>query len=74
MTWFVDCNDSIIEHRLLTRKKGGEKQPKTGSPVDRTALSIRHEAENIIENNESLEELRWRVDDELFDHLSLIHH
>jgi len=74
MTWFVDCNDSIIQHRLLTRKKGGEKQPKTGSPVDRTALSIRHEAENIIENNESLEELRWRVDDQLFDHLSLVHH
>jgi len=74
MTWFVDCNDSIIQHRLLTRKKGGEKQPKTGSPVDRTALSIRHEAEKIIENNESLEELRWRVDDELFDHLSLFHH
>ncbi len=66
VTWFVDCSDSIIQHRLLTKTKLGNKRIKTESPVDHTALSIRHNADNIIPNNESLEELRWRVDDTLF--------
>jgi predicted nuclease with RNAse H fold/dephospho-CoA kinase len=64
--WFVDCNDFVIQHRLVTRSKSGDKKVKTGSPVDHTAQSIRHQAHNTIPNNESLEELRWRVDDTLF--------
>ncbi len=71
VTWFVDCSDSIIQHRLLTRMKLGNKRIKTESPVDHTALSIRHNADNIIPNNESLEELRWRVDDTLFSATTL---
>ena len=70
-TWFVDCHDSIIEHRLATGRKIGDKRIKGGSPVDHTALSIRHEADDIIPNNGSLEELRWRVDDTLFARLDL---
>jgi len=66
LTWFVDCNDSIIQERLITKSKLGDKRSKTGSPVDRTASSIRHTADEVISNNGSLEELRWRVDDALF--------
>jgi histidinol phosphatase-like PHP family hydrolase/predicted nuclease with RNAse H fold/dephospho-CoA kinase len=71
VTWFVDCNDSIIQHRLVTRSKSGDKKIKTGSPVDHTALSIRQEADSTVPNNDSLEDLRWRVDDTLFRALSL---
>jgi len=66
VTWFVDCNDAIIQHRLITRSKSGGKKITIGSPVDHKAPSIRHEADKVIPNNDSLEELRWRVDDALF--------
>lgn len=66
VTWFVDCNDTIIQHRLATRARIGDKKSKTGSPVDHTAQSIRHQSDNIVSNNDSLEDLRWRIDDTLF--------
>jgi histidinol phosphatase-like PHP family hydrolase/predicted nuclease with RNAse H fold/dephospho-CoA kinase len=72
VTWYVDCTDSIIQQRLATKTKLGDKRVKTESPVDHTALLIRREAESIISNNGSLEELRWRVDDNLFRNLSII--
>ena len=71
VTWFVDCNDAVIQHRLVTRARVGEKKIATSSAVDHTAQSIRRAADNIIPNNESLEELRWRVDDTLFSSLSI---
>jgi predicted nuclease with RNAse H fold/dephospho-CoA kinase len=72
VTWFVDCNDSTIQHRLLTRQRNGDKKPKTGSPVDHTAFSIRQQAHNVVPNNGSLEELRWRIDDTLFEGMVLL--
>jgi histidinol phosphatase-like PHP family hydrolase/predicted nuclease with RNAse H fold/dephospho-CoA kinase len=66
VTWFVDCSDSIIQHRLSMRSKFGEQRLKTGSPVDRTALFIRDTADHVISNSGSLEELRWHVDDAIF--------
>jgi dephospho-CoA kinase len=71
ITWFVECSDAVLQHRLATKTKLGDKRVKSGSPVDHTALSIRYEADSVIPNNESLEELRWRVDDTLFGLLSL---
>ena len=71
MTWFVDCNDSIIQHRMVARSKRSDKKMRTGSPVDHTAQSIRQEADKIVPNNDSLEDLRWRVDDTLFGLLDL---
>src|SRR5262249_31446098 len=67
LTWFVDCTDSIIRQRLQEKTKMGEKRLKTASPVDHTAEQIRREADDIIPNSGSLEELRWEVDDKLFD-------
>jgi histidinol phosphatase-like PHP family hydrolase/predicted nuclease with RNAse H fold/dephospho-CoA kinase len=64
--WFVDCDDSIIRHRLATRGKLAEKRLTIPSPVDQSALLVRHVADTVIFNNGSLEELRWHVDDALF--------
>jgi predicted nuclease with RNAse H fold/dephospho-CoA kinase len=71
VTWFVDCDDSVIQRRLVTKTKLGDKRIRTGAPVDHTAQSIRRGADDLISNNGSLEELRWRVDDTLFARLSL---
>jgi histidinol phosphatase-like PHP family hydrolase/predicted nuclease with RNAse H fold/dephospho-CoA kinase len=71
LTWYVDCDDSIIRQRLATRTKLGQVRFKTGSPVDRTAGSVRREADAVIPNNGSLEALRWRVDDTLFESMTL---
>jgi dephospho-CoA kinase len=74
LIWFVDCDDSIIRSRLAKRSMRGEKRMTTGSPVDRTAATIRLEADEIISNAGSLEELRWEVDNKLFELVSIIHH
>jgi histidinol phosphatase-like PHP family hydrolase/predicted nuclease with RNAse H fold/dephospho-CoA kinase len=71
LTWFVDCDDSIIRQRVAEKSKMGEKRLKTGSPVDRTAEEVRGGAVEIIPNSGSLEELRWQVDDRLFSALCL---
>jgi histidinol phosphatase-like PHP family hydrolase/predicted nuclease with RNAse H fold/dephospho-CoA kinase len=67
LIWFVDCPDSIIQKRLATRGRLGAQGPKSGSPVGRTASIIREHSDTIISNSGSLEELRWRVDDALFE-------
>ena len=74
ITWFVECNDSIIQHRLITRSRSGGKKLTTGSPVDHTAPSIRRDADKVILNNNSLEDLRWGVDDTLFAAMVLSGH
>lgn len=71
LTWFVDCDDSIIRVRLAKRRKMGERRIPTASPVDRTAGTLRQEADCIIANNGSLEEFRWRIDDTLFASIDL---
>ncbi len=71
LTWFIDCTDSIIQQRLATKMKLGQKRPATSSPVDHTAPSIRSHADLAMTNNGSLEELRWKVDDALFAVTSL---
>jgi predicted nuclease with RNAse H fold/dephospho-CoA kinase len=69
--WFIDTNDAVILARLRNRKKLSEDRIPTASPVDHTAAQIRDEADYIIANNGSLEELRWKVDDTLFDTTTL---
>jgi hypothetical protein len=66
LTWFVDCNDAVIQSRMAKNSKLGEKRIGAGSPVDRTASAIRKDADQVIPNSGTLEELRWCVDDTLF--------
>jgi dephospho-CoA kinase len=72
LTWFIDCDDAVIRHRLATSSKSGERRLGTPSPVDRTAVAIQQQADRVISNNGSLEELRWRVDDTLFSGLDVL--
>jgi histidinol phosphatase-like PHP family hydrolase/predicted nuclease with RNAse H fold/dephospho-CoA kinase len=69
--WFVDCNESIIEQRLATRSKLGVKRVRATSAIDSKALVLREEANTVIQNNGTLEDLRWAVDDALFSMLSI---
>ena len=72
LIWFIDANDAVILARLRNRKKMSEDRIRSASPVDHTAAAIRSAADYVISNNTSLEELRWRIDDTLFDCLELV--
>jgi predicted nuclease with RNAse H fold/dephospho-CoA kinase len=67
LIWFVDCSDTAIRERLARRSKMGQKRINAPSPVDKTAAAIRQRSTHVIPNSGSLEELRWRIDDALFD-------
>lgn len=71
LIWFIDCNDSIIRSRLARNNKLGEKRLSAGSPVDRTAVTIRSAANTVVSNSGSLEDLRWQLDDKLFNLVSI---
>jgi hypothetical protein len=60
----------VIQQRLAAKTKFGEKRVATPSLIDSKASSLRNEANKIIQNNGSLEDLRWKTDDTLFSMLS----
>ena len=72
ITWFVDCSDATIRDRLAKKSKLGEKRPTNPSPVDRTATFIRGDADYLISNSGTLEDLRWEIDNSLFGMISSI--
>jgi histidinol phosphatase-like PHP family hydrolase/predicted nuclease with RNAse H fold/dephospho-CoA kinase len=72
ITWFVDCSDATIRDRLAKKSKLGEKRSTNPSPVDRTATFIRGDADYLISNSGTLEDLRWEVDNALFGMISSI--
>jgi dephospho-CoA kinase len=74
LIWFIDCNDSIIKNRVASKSKLGEARLKSASPVDYTAPLMKKAADRILNNNGSLEELRWRIDDTLFKEITLHAH
>ncbi len=71
VNWFVDCSDSTIRQRIANKSKSGEKRLTTASKVDHTALTIRRHAHATIPNGGSLEELRWKIDDALFEMIEI---
>ena len=71
LIWFVDCNDSVIRHRLASKSKFGTARLKDASPVDHTVPVMRRAAHRAVNNNGTLEELRWRVDDTLFADMTI---
>jgi dephospho-CoA kinase/predicted nuclease with RNAse H fold len=72
ITWYVECNDSIIKSRLATKTKYGLERISSASPADHKTTSIRNEADAIIVNNKSLEDLRWSVDNTLFATITIV--
>jgi histidinol phosphatase-like PHP family hydrolase/predicted nuclease with RNAse H fold/dephospho-CoA kinase len=71
ITWFVECDDSVIQQRLATRAKLGQKRLLPHNAIDEKAALLRKSASDTIHNNGSLEELRWKIDDTLFSKLSI---
>ena len=71
LVWFVECSDSAIRHRLSHTKKLGEIRERIPSPVDRNIPALYSNADKLIQNSGSLEDLRWKVDDALFEHLDI---
>lgn len=69
--WFIHCEEPVLQRRLISRIKLGQKGTTDGSPVDHTAVLIRRLCDHVIPNNSSLEELRWRLDDAFFSILNL---
>jgi dephospho-CoA kinase len=70
--WFVDASDAAIQERLRERAKNNPKKVAAGSPVDRTANLLRSRCDVILPNFGTLEDLRWKVDDEFFSLLQIV--
>jgi len=71
LTWCIDCNDSVIEQRLIARSQFGQKSIRATASIDHKVHTILENADCVIANNGSLEELRWKIDDALFSILSI---
>jgi predicted nuclease with RNAse H fold/dephospho-CoA kinase len=71
LIWFLECSDSIIRNRLASKSKLGLARLKDPSPVDQTVPVMRRAAQRIVNNNGTLEELRWSVDNTLFADMTL---
>lgn len=71
--WYVDAPESAIRNRLVQRYKKDSRPVGNESRIDQKANILKSHAHHCLRNESSLEELRWRVDDVLFQvlHLSL---
>jgi dephospho-CoA kinase len=70
-TWFIECPETVLRHRLLSKRKLGHRRPAVQNAIDQNASAIRQVADARIQNGGSLEQLRWAIDDTLFSRLSL---
>lgn len=68
--WYVDAPEAAIRQRLLDRQKGLKRGPAGENRIDQKMDSLRMRAHACLRNDSSLEDLRWRVDDELFRNMS----
>jgi hypothetical protein len=69
--WFVDAPESAIRNRLEQRQKKGNWPIGTESRIDQKAAILKTNARRSLKNESSLEDLRWRVDDALFETIQL---
>ena len=72
LIWYIECSDGVINQRIETRTKLGVRRLTRNNIIDSRTSKMRELADDIITNNSSLEELRWRIDDSLFAHLSFV--
>jgi histidinol phosphatase-like PHP family hydrolase/predicted nuclease with RNAse H fold/dephospho-CoA kinase len=69
--WFVDSTDSIISSRLAEKAKiPSFKGRPTMHPIDQKVSVFREHADYALLNTGTLEDLRWRIDDTLFQMVS----
>jgi histidinol phosphatase-like PHP family hydrolase/predicted nuclease with RNAse H fold/dephospho-CoA kinase len=70
-TWFVDATDSRRIQRLGERQSAGGSMIVVDSRIDQKVNLIRAHADKVIPNVGTLEELRWKIDDALFESVQI---
>ncbi|XZE35702.1 hypothetical protein SH501x_001225 [Pirellulaceae bacterium SH501] len=69
--WFIDASDRQIQARLEERARRNNAKLSSSSPIDESALKVKNVADLIVRNDGSLEELRWKIDDAIFEFTEL---
>ena len=67
--WFVHSGDSQITQRLSSRTKLGARRSLLRPAVDSRWEQLQRSADQTLPNNSTLEALRWKIDDTLFESL-----
>jgi len=65
--WYVNCSDNIRRMNLLKRNNGKPKEISTYNNIDQRVENVRSIADACIFNTGTLENLKWKVDDILFN-------
>jgi dephospho-CoA kinase len=66
--WFIDCSDPIINNRLTEKSKiPSFKGRPAMHPIDQKVSVFRERSDYTIPNVATLEDLRWEVDDAIFE-------
>ena len=71
LLWFVDTPETMIRNRLQNRGRGGKIPSGNENRIDQKMSFLKANAHSCLQNDTSLEDLRWRVDDELFEAVRL---
>jgi histidinol phosphatase-like PHP family hydrolase/predicted nuclease with RNAse H fold/dephospho-CoA kinase len=69
--WFIDAPDAAIQKRLESRQNGRARSVSLMNRIDQKMDILKTQAQQILRNNASLEDLRWRIDDEFFTMLGM---
>ena len=69
--WYVDAPDSVIRSRLEQRQNKSFRPMGNENRIDQKANILKSNADHCLKNDSSLEDLRWRVDDALFEIVQL---
>jgi dephospho-CoA kinase len=69
--WFISASERQIQARLEERARRNNAKLSSGSPIDDSATKMRTFADLVVRNEGSLEELRWKIDDAIFDSVEL---
>jgi predicted nuclease with RNAse H fold/dephospho-CoA kinase len=66
--WYIDCNDSLISNRLSEKSKiRGYRGRCVAHSIDQNIGNVRKRCDRVIANIGTLEDLRWKIDDSLFE-------
>jgi histidinol phosphatase-like PHP family hydrolase/predicted nuclease with RNAse H fold/dephospho-CoA kinase len=71
LLWFVDTPATMIQNRLQSRGRNGKGSSSNGNRIDQKMSILKVNAHSCLQNDTSLEDLRWRVDDKLFEAIKL---
>ena len=71
-TWYLTAKESLSKKRIEERAKKDSTRTIGKAKLDRTVHEADFEISSVIENNGSLEDLRWQIDDVLFSAVKII--